>query len=48
METLPKVDATQRPGRAASTNHTNRFERFEKIAVSDGWDLDDPLPVIRT
>jgi DNA repair photolyase len=48
METLPKVDVTQRPGRAASTNHTNRFERFEKIAVSDGWDLDDPLPVIRT
>lgn len=48
MQILPKVDPIQRPGRAAATNQTNRFERFEKVAVSDGWDLDDPLPVIRT
>lgn len=48
MDSVPLVDPTQRKGRGAATNATNRFERFEKVAVSDGWDLDDPLPVLRT
>ncbi len=48
METAPKIDPEARPGRGAATNATNRFERFEKVAVSDGWDLDDTAPVMRT
>ena len=48
MELQDKINPESRRGRAASSNRTNRFERFEKFAVSDGWDLEDDLQVVRT
>ena len=48
MELKDKIEPERRRGRAASSNRTNRFERFEKLAVSDGWDLEDDLQVVRT
>ena len=35
-------------GRAAGSNHAGRFEAHSREAVSDGWDRDDVLPVLRT
>lgn len=35
-------------GRAAGSNHVGRFEAHSREAVSDGWDRDDVLPVLRT
>lgn len=35
-------------GRGAGSNKTNRFERFEKIDVGDGWGLSWEPPVLRT
>lgn len=48
MELPPQLQRDRRKGRGAATNRTNRFERFEKLAVSDGWDLPEDLPPIRT
>ena len=36
------------PGRAAASNQTGRFEPYTRVAVDDGWDHDDDLPVLRT
>ena len=44
-EPLP---ADRRPGRAAATNATNRFERLQKEVFHDGWDSGDELPPLRT
>ena len=38
----------QRRGRAATSNATNRFERFSRVAVDDGWTREEELPVWRT
>ncbi len=35
-------------GRAAKSNHEGRFEPYQREAVSDGWDREDDLPVLRT
>lgn len=35
-------------GRAAHSNQTGRFERFERTATDDGWARDEDLPVLRT
>ncbi len=35
-------------GRAAGSNRTNRFERFEKIAEDDGWDAPWDPGILRT
>lgn len=35
-------------GRAAGSNHAGRFETHSREAISDGWDRDDILPVLRT
>jgi DNA repair photolyase len=44
-EPLP---ADRRPGRAAATNATNRFERLQTEVFHDGWDSEDDLPPLRT
>ena len=36
------------PGRAAASNQTGRFEPYTRVAVDDGWDHDDDLPVLLT
>lgn len=44
----PQIAAEQRPGRAALSRDTGRYERHVREAVSDGWDIPEDLPVIRT
>ncbi|WP_417606885.1 PA0069 family radical SAM protein [Primorskyibacter flagellatus] len=44
----PLIAAEQRPGRAALSRATGRYERHVREAVSDGWDIPEDLPVIRT
>ncbi|MDF1854046.1 PA0069 family radical SAM protein [Pseudooceanicola sp.] len=43
-----RLDDRQRRGRAAASNRAGRFERQERVAESDGWDLEEALPVLRT
>jgi len=38
------IDKKNRRGRAAGTNQTPRFERYESVAVDDGWDLEAEPP----
>ncbi|MBV0911743.1 PA0069 family radical SAM protein [Anianabacter salinae] len=42
------LDPKRRKGRGVSTNRTNRFEKTSRVAVHDGWDIDDDLPPFRT
>jgi DNA repair photolyase len=48
MSAPPPIPLSRRPGRAASTNATNRFERFLREAVDDGWGGEPDLPPLRT
>ena len=41
------IPPARRPGRAALSNDTNRFERLRREAVDDGWTPED-LPPLRT
>ncbi len=42
------IPADRRPGRAAITNATNRFEKLSRSTFHDGWDVEDDLPRLRT
>lgn len=42
------IPLDRRPGRAAVTNVTNRFERLSRMAFHDGWDIEEELPRLRT
>lgn len=35
-------------GRAAQTNATGRFETHQRVAVDDGWGIEEDLPPLRT
>ncbi|EAR50660.1 Radical SAM domain protein [Oceanicola granulosus HTCC2516] len=48
MDTPPPIPAERRRGRAASSNETNRFERYATEAVDDAWGRDEALPPLRT
>lgn len=48
MDSLVPIPQTRRKGRAAASNYTNRYERLERFAVDDGWDLAEELPPLRT
>ncbi|MFY0680230.1 MAG: PA0069 family radical SAM protein [Thalassovita sp.] len=50
MHDAPKdvIDAARRRARGASTNGTNRFERFQHESFDDGWDIPEDLPPLRT
>ena len=45
---FPTIDKRQRRGRAANSNAEGRFERHQRVAEDDGWDLPEDLPVLRT
>ena len=45
---LRRVPEAARKARGAGLNMAGRFERFDRVAVDDGWDLDEPAPVTRT
>ncbi|MDJ0822114.1 MAG: PA0069 family radical SAM protein [Paracoccaceae bacterium] len=42
------VDPARRPGRAANTSRTGRFERHVRESVEDGWDIPEEHGVLRT
>ncbi|PYE86058.1 PA0069 family radical SAM protein [Pseudoroseicyclus aestuarii] len=44
-DTLP---AERRRGRGTASNAAGRFERHQREAVDDGWDLEEDLPPLRT
>ncbi|EPX78135.1 PA0069 family radical SAM protein [Salipiger mucosus] len=49
MEQSPRhVDPERRRGRGAATRETGRFERLNRADESDGWDIPEELPPIRT
>lgn len=48
MELDGKIDAAVRRGRGAVSNATGRFEPYIRVAVDDGWERDEALPVLRT
>jgi DNA repair photolyase len=37
---IPHIEHERRRGRGATTNATGRFERHERVAISDGWARD--------
>jgi DNA repair photolyase len=43
-----KVPEAARRGRGAGLNMAGRFEPFERVAVDDGWDLDEEVRAVRT
>ena len=47
MQEKRPIPPDQRRGRGAVTNATNRYEP-ERVAVDDGWDIDEELPPLRT
>ena len=44
----PHLPAERRRGRGAASNRDNRFERLVRVAQSDGWDLPEDAPGLRT
>ncbi|WP_246849183.1 PA0069 family radical SAM protein [Rubellimicrobium arenae] len=44
----PSVPAHQRPGRAAASNASGRFEPHERVKFDDGWPVEEELPPFRT
>ncbi len=40
--------ALQRRGRGALSNRSGRFEAEARVAVDDGWDIEEDLPPLRT
>ncbi|MBO3759067.1 PA0069 family radical SAM protein [Ciceribacter sp. L1K22] len=43
-----RVDLSRRRGRAAGLNPAGRFEPTERVAVDDGWQSFEDMPVLRT
>ena len=41
-------DPRPRRARGASTNATGRFERHDRIAFDDGWEIEEDRPLLRT
>jgi len=44
----PKVPEAARRARGAGLNMAGRFERHERVAVDDGWDIDEEVAQTRT
>jgi DNA repair photolyase len=42
------IPEARRPGRAAGSNATSRFDALARVAFHDGWDLANDLPPLRT
>ena len=45
---LDRCRRTARPGRGAASNRVGRFEPYARVAVDDGWDLEEEARVLRT
>jgi DNA repair photolyase len=43
-----RVPDAARRARGAGLNMAGRFERFEHVAVDDGWDIAEEVPVLKT
>lgn len=43
-----QIDPQQRRGRGAVSNRPGRFEAQDRLTESDGWDIEEDLPQIRT
>ncbi|MEZ5676231.1 DNA repair photolyase [Thalassovita litoralis] len=43
-----QIDAERRKARGALTNRTGRFEGQARVRVSDGWEIEEDLPPLRT
>ena len=48
MDEQHDIAPARRRGRGAITTRTNRFARETRVAVHDGWDLEEDLPPVRT
>ncbi|WP_415403041.1 PA0069 family radical SAM protein [Tateyamaria sp. SN3-11] len=44
----PDLQSAQAKGRGAVTNVVSRYDRLSRHAEPDGWEIDEPLPVLRT
>ena len=44
----PDLITTTAKGRGAVTNAVSRYDRFSRHADSDGWDIEEDLPTLRT
>jgi len=44
----PEIPVEQRPGRAAGTDHSGRFEPYARVPIDDGWDPGEAPPPVRT
>ncbi|MBM9595865.1 PA0069 family radical SAM protein [Roseitranquillus sediminis] len=42
------IEPGRRRGRGARTNRSGRYESLERSRVHDGWEIDEPLPPLRT
>jgi DNA repair photolyase len=43
-----RIPEATRRARGAGLNMAGRFERHDRVAVDDGWDLEEETPVLRT
>jgi len=43
-----RIEPERRRGRGARSNRPGRYERQERVAEHDGWDIAEDLPVLRT
>jgi hypothetical protein len=48
MENVTRAKGMVAKGRAALSNAPGRFERHDRVAVDDGWDIDEDLAPLRT
>lgn len=47
-DTVKRIDPAARRGRGASTNTVGRFEKLDRVAEEDGWDIPEEVTQIRT
>ena len=45
---LDRMPEAARPGRGAASNRVGRFEPYARVAVDDGWDIEEETRVLRT
>ncbi len=48
MDTDADLPKSRRPGRGAGSNRSGRFEAHERVGFSDGWEIEEELPPLKT
>lgn len=48
FEERPVLPPDKRPGRAAATNHSGRYEPYARVPVEDDWGPGEEVPPLRT